>query len=95
MARRLLIALAFLLMAAAPPADCGPARDGQQMCMTRQVCRCAFDPAGLLTGRSPGWRWRCDILETCDLDQPPDAFPALPPPLPAPFIVTPPLPPRP
>ena len=52
-----------------PPA-CGPARDGAQMCMTGQVCRCAYDPAGTLTGRTPGWRWRCDILQSCDADTP-------------------------
>ncbi len=95
MARRLLIAFAFPLMAAAPAPACGPALEGQQMCMTRQVCRCGFDSAGLLTGRSPGWRWRCDILATCDMDQSADAAPAGPPPLPGPFLLAPPLPPRP
>jgi hypothetical protein len=68
---------------------CSAAHDGVQTCMTRQVCTCGFDPGGSLTGRSPGWRWQCDIMQTCDLDTPPDAAPPAAPPWPGPLYVTP------
>ena len=77
--RRLPLAALLLLAAAAradplPPA-CGPAHDGVQICMSQQVCRCAHDAGGVLAGRAPGWRWSCDIMQTCDMDVPADLGP--------------------
>ena len=71
-----------------PPA-CSATHDGVQTCMTRQVCTCGFDQGGSLSGRSPGWRWHCDIMQTCDLDTPADAAPPAAPPWPGPLYVTP------
>ena len=59
---------------ALPPA-CGPAHDGVQICMSQQVCRCAHDAGGTLSGRVAGWRWSCDIMQTCDMDVPADLGP--------------------
>ncbi len=72
------ILLAATLWLAADPPLCTAARDGVQMCMTNQVCTCAHDSAGALTGRSPGWRWSCDILMQCDADAPASADPPQP-----------------
>ena len=81
------------------PAACTLAHAGAQTCMTQQVCTCAYDDAGALSGRSAGWRWSCDIMQMCDSDAPADlAAPAAPawsgPMIIAPNIV-PPLPSRP
>ena len=79
MCRRTLAALLSFAAATAradplPPA-CGPAHDGAQICMSQQVCRCTHDAGGLLSGRAPGWRWSCDIMQTCDMDVPADLGP--------------------
>lgn len=71
-----------------PPA-CSAAHDGVQICMSRQVCTCGYDEAGSLIGRTPGWRWSCDIMQTCDSDVPADAGPPATPPWPGPLYVTP------
>ncbi len=85
--------LAFAPLAPALPGElppaCAAAHDGMQTCMTRQVCTCGFDPGGSLAGRSPGWRWQCDIMQTCDIDTPADAAPPSAPPWPGPLYVTP------
>lgn len=73
------IAAAVLLAAAAPPPVCSAAHDGVQICMTQQVCVCTHDPGGILSGRAPGWRWSCDILQECDSDSPADAGTGVPP----------------
>lgn len=93
-----LLALVWPVLAAADlPPSCSRVHDGVQVCMAHQVCTCAFDPAGTLTGRTPGWRWSCDILQTCEEDSPagPDVPDA---PMPGPLYLTPnlmpPVPPR-
>ncbi len=76
--RHLWLAVLFPVAAARaeplPPA-CNPARDGVQLCMNQQICSCAYDRGGLLTGRQPGWHWSCDILQQCEADAPPDLGP--------------------
>ena len=74
--RRPAACAALLLSLAAParaeelPPACGPAHDGVQVCMAQQVCTCGHDAGGTLAGRAPGWRWRCHIMQTCDMDAP-------------------------
>ena len=65
-----LLAFAAPARAADLPPACGPAHDGVQVCMTHQVCTCGHDAGGTLTGRAPGWRWQCHILQTCGMDVP-------------------------
>ncbi len=38
---------------------CSVPLDGQ---VTQGGCRCHYDRGGTLTGRTPGWRWDCDLL---------------------------------
>jgi hypothetical protein len=92
------LAMTAAAVAGGLPPTCSAARDGIQVCMTGQICTCAYDPGGTLAGRKPSWRWSCSIMQTCDTAAPagPDAQAA--PPWPGPLYVTPnltpPLPPR-
>jgi hypothetical protein len=90
----LLSAPLWLVAGAPPPGDglppaCGPAHDGVRICMARQVCTCAFDAAGALSGRAPGWRWACDIMQGCGDDLPPSLDVPAPQPWQGPVYVTP------
>ena len=91
---RLPLAVLVCLAAGAVRADdlpptCTAAHDGVQICMTHQLCTCGYDTAGELTGRTAGWRWSCDIMQTCDEDRPADMAPPAAPPWPGPLYVTP------
>ena len=68
----LLLATAATARAQALPPACGPSHDGVQIRMSQQLCRCAHDRGGTLTGEAPGWRWSCNIMQTCDMDVPAD-----------------------
>ena len=38
---------------------CTAELDGQ---FSQGGCSCSYDRGGILTGKSPGWRWKCDLL---------------------------------
>lgn len=85
--RRLLIAL---LLAPAPGfaqglsplspnansslSQCGPAMDGQVMCRFGALYECAFISPNTMERRT-GWRWKMDLLRTCDTAPTPASLP--------------------
>lgn len=67
------LALAIPLLSAAPllmalpaaaqaPLTCSAANLGQSVCQAEGVCRCAYNPGGLMIREPAGYRWDCSPL---------------------------------
>ena len=65
---------------------CSAALDGQ---VSEGGCSCGYEHGGQLTGRSAGWRWKCDLLRGPGMTEavPPAGLPA--PGLPPGFVYAP------
>lgn len=65
---------------------CSAALDGQ---VSEDGCSCNYEHGGQLTGRTAGWRWKCDLLRGPGMTEPipPAGLPA--PDLPPGFVYAP------
>lgn len=54
----------------APLPQCGPNMDGQVMCRFGVIYECEFIGPATLERRT-GWRWKSDLLRSCDPPRPP------------------------
>jgi len=60
--RVILLLLLMVLPAAAQVPICNPQREGMTACFDGRLCRCRFEPGGILTGRPDAHRWDCGAL---------------------------------
>ena len=60
--RAILLLLLMVSPAAAQVPICNPQREGMTACFDGRLCRCHFEPGGILTGRPDAHRWDCGAL---------------------------------
>ena len=64
--RRLVLTVLLVCCGSAARADapplCTEEREGMVGCLGETLCICRLERGGMLTGRSPGYRWECGPL---------------------------------